>query len=74
MEIEANNQDLVERAKIIFKNDTLQIPNVPVSLKLEKSTNPFLRVNSIEIQKKLKMIGKKDSDIFAKLREMKDCF
>lgn len=49
-------------------------PTVPTTVALEKSTNPFLRCDSIEIQKTLGMLGADKLEVFTALRKMKDKF
>ena len=74
LSIDSENNALSKRAKEIFQNAETATPNVPVSLELEKSTNPFLRSGHENIKSKLDMFGKNSLEVFTKLREMKDLF
>lgn len=47
---------------------------LPTNLGLEKKINPFLRTNSREIRRNLKMQNESDLEIFTKLRMMKNQF
>ena len=72
--IEPQNMALKERVKEISKNLKLNYPNVPVSLKKEKETNPFLRCDKAEVMA-LPIFDKKTRlEIFTSLRQMKDAF
>ena len=72
--IEPHNELLKERAKEISKNIELKRSNVPVSLKTEKETNPFLRCDTPEIMKLPIFKNKNKLEIFSTLRQMKDTF
>ncbi|MGB7566597.1 MAG: hydroxyacylglutathione hydrolase [Chitinivibrionales bacterium] len=50
------------------------LASVPSTILMEKTFNPFLRVNDPELRKKLGMGSAEDVDVFARLREMKDRF
>lgn len=74
MTIEPNNQDLMKRSTEIDRLRTNNQPTIPTFLGIEKKTNPFLRPDSIEIQKTIKMNGESPVRVFAKVRELKDHF
>jgi hydroxyacylglutathione hydrolase len=47
---------------------------VPSTLKLEKSTNPFLRANRPEVKSAVKLSESGDAEVFAHIRKAKDNF
>lgn len=47
---------------------------IPSTIQEELKSNPFLRVKEKEIQKPLDMLHKKEVDVFAKLRQLRDQF
>lgn len=47
---------------------------IPTKLSLELAANPFLRADSLPLQKKIACEGQKEWEVFKKLREMKDVF
>jgi len=72
--IEPGNRHLIARMAEI---DTLRAndqPTIPTTLELEKLTNPFLRPASREIRDRLKMLDATDTDVFARIRALKDRF
>ena len=72
--IDPNNPELKDRASQITKNINFNLPNVPVTLSEELSTNPFLRCGNKEIQAQLGLHNKSSLEVFTKLRKMKDKF
>lgn len=76
--LEPQNNLLQERIKQVSKMREQNIPSIPSTISIEKSTNPFLRVESSElIQNALKFNAQSEatpSDIFATIRKMKDQF
>ena len=72
--IEPENKDLINRSEKIFHNVKSKSPNVPVSIKLEKQTNPFLRCDVPEVMKLPMFEHKTKLEIFSALRSMKDNF
>jgi len=74
LSVEPENKDLlatIEHVKQLRRN---QQPTVPTTLSQELATNPFLRTNSPEIQKRLLMQGAPELAIFTELRERKNRF
>lgn len=72
--VEPENPDLLTRilqVETLRKNDR---PTVPSSLKLEKATNPFLRVDKKEVQKNFHLRGEELWRVFERLRSTKDYF
>lgn len=49
-------------------------PTMPSTIGIERDTNPFLRADSIDIRKTLKMNGKSPMEVFTELRRRKDVF
>ncbi len=47
---------------------------IPVSLKQELATNPFLRGDKLAIQRSIDRVGRSQVEVFAKIRELKDSF
>ncbi|MDF1584582.1 MAG: hydroxyacylglutathione hydrolase [Methyloprofundus sp.] len=74
LSVEPENKDLlttIERVKQLRANKQA---TVPTTLTQELATNPFLRTNSLEIQKVLAMQGASELAIFTELRERKNRF
>ena len=63
-----------DRIKIIEGLRNKGLPTIPTKLGLELKTNPFLRVSNLEIRKNLNMIKETDSEVFEKIRLLKDNF
>lgn len=72
LSIEPENAVLVARAKEIEAKRAAGEPTVPTTVALEKATNPFLRPSSTSIRARLGMFGVPDSQVFARLRELKN--
>ena len=72
--IEPGNQELVARAAEIDRLRKTDQPTIPSMLALEKMTNPFLRPMSQEIRERLNMMQAADTEVFARIRELKDRF
>ncbi|CAJ0946973.1 unnamed protein product, partial [Mesorhabditis belari] len=70
--IEPNNQDVIAKLKFSLDCDAKKQPTVPSTIGEEKKINPFMRVNSNEIQKQVSAIS--PVDVMAKLREAKNQF
>jgi len=81
-EVEPDNAALIERIATEQNKRALNIPTVPSTIALEKSTNPFLRHEQSTIIKRLKAASRlpdtmSQSDptaIFAALREWKNTY
>jgi len=72
--VEPNNEATkkrLEKARLLRDDDK---PTVPSTLKEEKETNPFLRVDVREIRETLNLTKETDINVFAKLRELKDSY
>ena len=72
--IEPGNQELGDRAADIDRLRANHQPTIPSILVLEKMTNPFLRPMSMEIRERLSMMHATDTEVFARIRELKDRF
>ena len=72
--VDPTNQALKDRVKIIEDLRNKGLPTIPTKLGLELKTNPFLRASNLEIRKNLNMIKETDSEVFEKIRLMKDNF
>lgn len=74
MSVEPNNPDLQARTQEARELRAQNKPTIPVSMGMEKRTNPFLRPHSEEIRDNLNMAGASDTEVFAELRKRKDSF
>ncbi len=74
LEIEPNNRVLQQRMSEVRALRRNRKPTLPVTLELECATNPFLRPDSVEIQKKLGLEGESLPVVFSKIRALKDRF
>jgi hydroxyacylglutathione hydrolase len=72
--VDPENTALRERAARIDQLRAEGIPTVPTTMGLERKTNPFLRPDSIELQRAIGMDGASVVDVFAKVRALKDQF
>lgn len=72
--LEPENQALQARAAEVARLRANGAPTLPVRLRDEKETNPFLRPYSESIQKRLGMSGRAFADVFAEMRRKKDGF
>ena len=72
--LEPGNDDLVTRMHEVEKLRAANAPTIPTTIGVEKKTNPFLRPNSPEIRRSLKMTNASDVDVFAEIRARKDVF
>ena len=72
LDVEPNNQALQQRAREVRELRRAHKDTLPVSLATEKATNPFLRSNSREIQKKFGLEGQAELKTFAATRELKN--
>ncbi len=70
--IEPENADLQKRAKEIDALRASGKPTLPTRLEDELATNPFLRVTSLAIRKRLNLENAKDWQVFAEVRERKN--
>ncbi len=74
LEIEPGNRALQKRAEEVRQLCREGRHTLPVSLALEKATNPFLRPHSAEIQKYFGLEDAGEADIFGAMRELKNSF
>jgi len=72
--VEPGNEDLRRRVEEVRELLRAGKPTIPVSIGLEKKTNPFLRPESPEIRENVNMKGVENWRVFAALRERKDRF
>ena len=72
--VEPQNKVLLDRVKEIKTLRNEGKPTIPSTIGLEKSTNPFLRPMSKDIQANLDMLGAELVDVFAETRRRKDNF
>ena len=72
--IEPDNARLVARAAEVVEIRKAGQPTLPTTIKLEKETNPFLRVNEPSIRNRLGMETASAAEIFAEIRRRKDNF
>ncbi|MBE0468868.1 MAG: hydroxyacylglutathione hydrolase [Methyloprofundus sp.] len=74
LSVEPENKDLLTTIARVKQLRANQQATVPTTLNQELATNPFLRTNSLEIQKVLAMQGASELAIFTELRERKNRF
>ena len=74
LSVEPENEALRQRATEVEQLRARSEPALPVKLLDELTTNPFLRPDSPDIQKRLGTTGRAYGEIFGKLRSMKDSF
>lgn len=74
LSIEPKNQQLQQRIQQVKQLREHNKPTVPSTLEQELATNPFLRENQPEIQQSIQMTGQPISEVFRKIRELKDNF
>lgn len=74
LSVEPQNPALQSRVEQVKALRDQGLPTVPMSLELEKATNPFLRPSSPEIQKAVGLEGASLVDVFAEVRKLKDNF
>ena len=72
--IEPGNANLNDRVQEIAAARSEGKPTVPVSLRRELDTNPFLRAGLSGMKASLDMAGRPDADVFAEIRRRKDSF
>ena len=72
--IEPNNKQVQTRLKEIERNTNQDIPSLPTKLELEIKTNPFLRYDSLDLKKALKMESSSEELVFSEIRTRKDNF
>jgi hydroxyacylglutathione hydrolase len=70
--VEPGNPALVERMRRVDERRREGRPTVPSTLEEERATNPFLRPESVEIQRTLGLEGAEPLRVFAETRRRKD--
>lgn len=70
LSVEPENPKIKEALKTLEGHETHELP--PATLGEEKQVNPFLRLDSQELQEKVMKEGYDKKDIFIKLRSMRD--
>lgn len=72
--IDPDNPLLQERYKLVKQARFVNKPTIPVLLREEKSTNPFLRAGDKALKQYLEIPEANDENVFAKIRQLKDSF
>ena len=70
--VDPGNEVLAQRAAEVGRLRAQGRPTLPVTLGLERATNPFLRASDAGIRAVLAMEGASDTEVFAELRERKN--
>mgnify|MGYP000090625830 FL=1 len=74
LSLEPDNLALQRRIQQVKTLRDSNKATIPCTLKQELETNPFLREDSLAIQQSLKMTEQPSTDIFKRIRELKDNF
>lgn len=74
LEMEPENKDLQYRLSVVREKRKKNLSTVPGLLKEELRTNPFLRLDSLLIRKKLNLEDASYLEVFKKMRALKDIF
>lgn len=74
LSVEPGNRMLQQRAAVVARLREEGQMTCPSSIGEELKTNPFLRTDSLEIRRNLKMEDATDAEVFAELRRRKDSF
>jgi len=74
LSLEPSNDNLLARIQHVKTLRANNNPTVPVTLGIEKKTNPFLRTHSSEIRKVLEAEALSDAELFGTIRAYKDNF
>lgn len=70
--VDRENPLLIQRMEQVRSNRNQSLPTVPTTLQDELNTNPFLRPHSPDIQQAVKLIGATTTEVFTKLRGLRD--
>lgn len=70
--IEPENAELAEMAETVRTQRAAGVPTIPTTMGAELAANPFLRVRSRDIRRRLGMTYARDWDVFAELRARKN--
>jgi hydroxyacylglutathione hydrolase len=74
LSVEPDNIDLQQKLLAVKELRAANIATVPTTIAEEIATNPFFRVENINIQKELGLVGAAADVVFAALRQRKDNF
>ena len=74
LSVERGNRQLNQRATVVATQRMRREMTCPSSIGDELKTNPFMRCDSVEIRKTLKMETATDAEVFAELRTRKNNF
>ena len=74
LSVDDDNETLKKRAREVDELRAAGQPTLPVSMALERATNPFLRPDDPAIRARLGMADAENVDVFAELRRRKDRF
>ena len=74
LNVDPQNSELINKQKLIKRNLSKQVPNVPTSIGEEKKINPFLRSEQSSIKQTIGLGKSSDLEVFTLLRKMKDEF
>ena len=72
LEVDPENNILRERAAEIDRMREGGVATLPTTIALEQATNPFLRVDDVDIRRTLGMAESDEVEVFAELRERKN--
>jgi hydroxyacylglutathione hydrolase len=72
LSIEPDNQQLQDKMFAVRQLKAEQKPTVPSTIKQERATNPFFRVDSLSVQQALGLTGENPVAVFTELRKRKD--
>lgn len=72
--VDPENEALRQRVAEVERLRSQNLPTLPVTLGLEKATNPFLRADDPKIAETLGMAGADPARVFAEIRTRKDRF
>lgn len=74
LSLEPNSLPLKQRIQQVNQLRSNNKATIPSTLEQELATNPFLREDSPVIQQSINMLGRPATEIFKKIRELKDNF
>jgi hydroxyacylglutathione hydrolase len=74
LSVEPGNRALQQRANIVASQQAKGEMTCPTTIGDELKTNPFMRCDSAEIRRHLKLEDASDAEVFAELRERKNKF
>ena len=74
LKFDPQNNELIEKEKVINSKLKNNLPTIPVTLEEELKTNIFLRCDDKSVKKALNLIDATELEIFTRLRGLKDNF